>query len=509
MMRVLLVVATAVAFAAGVASLRQGGSAPAGEAAGVSRVVSVLGIAQVQGEEVFVDIWLVVPVGQDERAAADAALRAQGAQRATAGDLQSAEFTTSGLVWDQFFDPDPDNDYVVQNYNAAGDPTGGGGQAALTATQATWTGVPTSSFAFQYGGQTGRCPSLVDECPGTQIFDDFNDVGWLALSGSSTLGVTWYSTSRDEADMALNTNFAWHAGSTSCTNQSGKFDAQTVLLHENGHVVGLGHSDVQQAVMYPSYGGARCQLHQDDIDGISSLYPAGSASPSPTRTPTRTPTATATRTPTRTPTATATRTPTRTPTATATRTPTRTPTATATRTPTRTPTATTTPSCVDRDGDSSCYDPINDPDDDGCTVSQEAALGSVFDGSAAGWYDVYDVPAPAKADADGANGTRDKVVDVGDVLAVLFYGFAEEGGPPNASGVAYDSVKGMDIDGDSTDDVGTSHGIREGQKYDRSPGLGPDPVTGIDPAGPPDGIIDVRDVLAVLAQAFVIDCSGN
>jgi hypothetical protein len=344
----------------------------------------------------------------------------------------------------------------------------------LTNSEATWTGVATSSFAFAYGGQTSRCPSLVEECPGPQVFDDFNDVAWLPVSGGSTLGVTWYSTTRDEADMALNTSFAWHAGSTSCTNQSGKFDAQTVFLHENGHVVGLGHSDVPAAVMYPTYGGARCQLHQDDIDGVSSLYPAAGGSPSPTPTPSRTPTRTAT------------------------------PTAAAPPPPSATP----TPACVDRDGDSSCDDPVNDPDDDGCTLSQEAALGSVFDGTAAGWYDVYDVPAPARSDAVGANGTRDRVVNVGDALAVIFYAFTEEGGPPNVNGVSYDTVKGMDVDGDTTDDVGTSHGIKEGWKYDRSAGLGPDPVTGVDPAGPPDGVIDIRDALAVMAQAFVVDCSG-
>ena len=173
------------------------------------------------------------------------------------------------------------------------------------------------------------------------------------------------------------------------------------------------------------------------------------------------------------------------------------------------------PACIDRLGDTSCDDPVNDPDDDGCTAAQEAALGSAFDGSAAGWYDVYDVPVPAKPDTgpgSGANGKRDRVVDIRDVLAVLLYAFTEPtgvcGDNPNVNGVDYDCVKGVDLDGDSTDDAGTSHNIPEGQKYDRSPGLGPDPVTGIDPAGPPDEVIDIRDVLATLAQAFVVDCSG-
>jgi hypothetical protein len=224
--------------------------------------------------------------------------------------------------------------------------------------------------------------------------------------------------------------------------------------------------------------------------------------PTPTPVP---PTATFTRTPT--PTATRTATPT------ATRTPTPIP---PTPTPTNTPTS--TPTCIDRLGDTACDDPVNDPDDDGCTTAEEAALGSVFDPTAAGWYDVYDVPVPAKPDTgpgSGANGPRNGLVDMRDVLAVLFYAFTEEnasfpgcGDNPNSNGVDYDCVKGVDLNGDSTDDVGTSHNIKEGVKYDRSAGLGPDPVTGIDPAGPPNDVVDIRDVLATLAQAFVVDCSG-
>lgn len=286
-------------------------------AAGEQRVVHALGVAQVQGETAFVHITVVVPPGQDERAVADAALREQGARRANPRDLQSAEFSTTGLVWDQFSDGNTTNDFVIQNYNPGNgrvesDPTNGGGAQALRNTYTTWNGVQTSSFQFQEGDfNIDRCPSLVDECRGRQTFDGNNDVAWLELRGCCTLGVTWFSTSIDEADVALNTNFSWNTG---CTNVSGSFDAQTVFGHENGHVGGVGHSNVVQAVMFASYGGARCALHQDDKDGISSLYPAGTA---PTATPTPTPAG-----PTATPTSTATPTNSPTPANTATATPT-------------------------------------------------------------------------------------------------------------------------------------------------------------------------------------------
>ncbi len=162
--------------------------------------------------------------------------------------------------------------------------------------------------------------------------------------------------------------------------------------------------------------------------------------------------------------------------------------------------------CIDREGDTQCDEPATDPDDDGCTNVEETALGDNFDPDA--WYDVYDVTVPAKADAAGANGMRNKVVDIGDVLAVLFYAFADDDGPPNANGVDYDSIKGWDGDGDSVNDASPIHDIEEGLKYDRSPGLGPSGDTGIDPAGAPNGAIDIGDVLAALAQAFQVDCTA-
>ena len=151
--------------------------------------------------------------------------------------------------------------------------------------------------------------------------------------------------------------------------------------------------------------------------------------------------------------------------------------------------------CIDRDGDTTCRDPVNDTDDDGCTAAQEAALGANFSDN--NWYDVFDVPVPTNADPT-PNGPRNRKVDMSDVLAVLFYAFAEKDKDPNANGVDYDSLKGIIPPHDTY--------LSAGVLYDRSPGLGPDPVTGIDPAGAPNGKVDMTDVLAALAQAFVVDC---
>ncbi|MFB5622241.1 MAG: hypothetical protein ACE5Q7_04840, partial [Candidatus Nitrosomaritimum yanchengensis] len=95
------------------------------------------------------------------------------------------------------------NDFVEQYYNPKNTPNGVN-RAAFTNTHATWNSVSTSNFSFVDAGDTGRCPSLVQECRGPQTFDGNNDVAWMKLNNPSTLGVTWTGTSTDEADMALN-----------------------------------------------------------------------------------------------------------------------------------------------------------------------------------------------------------------------------------------------------------------------------------------------------------------
>ena len=221
------------------------------------RVVTVDGVAR-GDSSLHVEIVLAVSERENAQAAATRALDAQGAKPAPAPP-QSSAFTLNGLFWNVL--------PVVQYYNPAGESVAGAG-SIVTATQSTWSSVQGSTYRITSGGTSSRCPSLVRECPGRQIFDGFNDVGWSRLSGS-VLGVTWYSTSIDEADIAINQRFPWTAG---CTQVAGTFDLQTVVLHENGHVAGLGHSGDPNAVMYASYQTARCALSQDDINGLAALY---------------------------------------------------------------------------------------------------------------------------------------------------------------------------------------------------------------------------------------------
>ena len=233
--------------------------ATAGPAVAKDRVIAVDGVSKTDADR-HVEILVHVPDGQDANAAAERALAGQGAKKAPKPPApQSNSYSFTGLFWD--------TRKVTQNYNPAGS-RNPAAQSALTNTHPDWSTVSGAVFQISFGGNTSRCPSLVRECPGAQRNDRFNDVGWARLA-NGTLGVTWSTSGTDEADMAINTRYSWNTG---CRAVSGSFDLESVILHENGHVAGLGHSTDINAVMYPSYQTARCSLAQDDKNGIAALY---------------------------------------------------------------------------------------------------------------------------------------------------------------------------------------------------------------------------------------------
>jgi hypothetical protein len=96
------------------------------------------------------------------------------------------------------------------------------------------------------------------------------------LAGTRTLAHAFYPAPPNPeplaGDIHVNTAFAWSIGGT--------WDIFSVLLHEAGHSLGLGHSDVPGAVMYPYYQSAQ-GLHADDVESIRRIYAAAGSGPSP------------------------------------------------------------------------------------------------------------------------------------------------------------------------------------------------------------------------------------
>ena len=227
----------------------------------------VSGIGKVPGKGLYVEVLVEIPEGSDPQDMVAKALARQGAV-----PIGSQEFKESGLVWNQFQDNDPNNDFVTQNYIPAGETLDG--LTALTNTHTTWNSVASSSFEFKLGDPnvTDRCPSLVFECNNGNTFDTNNDVGWVPLTSFTTLGIAVWGTFTDEVDIALNSNRGW-------TTNGANFDTETVMLHENGHALGLLHSTVEGSVMEAIYDGERRTLSADDIAGVSAIYPAANPPP--------------------------------------------------------------------------------------------------------------------------------------------------------------------------------------------------------------------------------------
>ena len=239
-----------------------------------SQAVAIAGVTHVDGEDVIVEVLVAVNAGENASEKASRALRsvAPGVR-----PIDSQEFALSELDWDQFHDGDPGNDFVTVRYNNNDAPSylGGSDRPAYVSSMARWTDVATSSFVFEDGGDTDKCPSLVDECRGRQKFDGYNDVGWGDIRTSGVLGVTWFGTQTDEFDMWIdNTNFIWYDGASEDTTPAGQYDLQSVETHEFGHALGLNHSSVIDAVMYAYYVVPERDLHSDDINGVSARYPA-------------------------------------------------------------------------------------------------------------------------------------------------------------------------------------------------------------------------------------------
>lgn len=81
-------------------------------------------------------------------------------------------------------------------------------------------------------------------------------------------GVIAHAFSPPDGRFHLDAEESWAAGVI-----SGSFDLETVALHEIGHLLGLQHSSIEGAIMWPSVPeGASKGLHADDIAGIKALY---------------------------------------------------------------------------------------------------------------------------------------------------------------------------------------------------------------------------------------------
>jgi len=172
--------------------------------------------------------------------------------------------------------PDPDPpvlrwavDGTTYFVNTSGGPSGS--LSAVQAAMQTWTDVNTSCFAFAYGGST----SSTDH--GT--YDGVNLVTFGIMEADGTLAENsyWYNPSTGEivdSDIQFNISYPWSTASSPYD-----FDVQNVGTHEFGHSLCLADlydaADSEKTMFgYTSPGETKQRtLDQDDIDGVSFLYP--------------------------------------------------------------------------------------------------------------------------------------------------------------------------------------------------------------------------------------------
>jgi hypothetical protein len=157
--------------------------------------------------------------------------------------------------------------------------TSGGPSETVSAIQAamqTWTDVAASSFSFVYGGTTASTAHGSN--------NGMNLVNFAPMGTSGTLAVNsfWFYTNGQliDSDIQFNTSYPWGTDGS-----AGVFDVQNVGTHELGHSLSLadlyGSADTEKTMYGYSSAGETKQrtLDQDDIDGISYLYPGRCTAP--------------------------------------------------------------------------------------------------------------------------------------------------------------------------------------------------------------------------------------
>ncbi len=150
----------------------------------------------------------------------------------------------------------------------------------------TWQNVATASVSSQFAGFTSANPDEEDS-QNTLGFETRADLE--RVLGTTNFLFDDVTGEIVEADIFFNSAFPWSVASG---GETGKFDLESIILHETGHLFGLGHSALGEtelqagggrrviaagAVMFPiafSPGNVSDRTPTpDDIAGLSELYP--------------------------------------------------------------------------------------------------------------------------------------------------------------------------------------------------------------------------------------------
>ena len=157
-------------------------------------------------------------------------------------------------------------------------------EAAVARAFDTWQAVPAATISYGFAGFTSALPGDEDgrSTLGFRAAPELDRV--LAATSFLVDAVTGEIL---ESDIFFNTAFDW---SVAADGEAGRFDVETIALHEIGHLSGLGHSALgetelspvgrrviaAESVMFPIAfrpgGVSNRTLRPDDIAGLSDIY---------------------------------------------------------------------------------------------------------------------------------------------------------------------------------------------------------------------------------------------
>ena len=168
-------------------------------------------------------------------------------------------YVASGPIWTRSAVP-----YYVNSTNL--DLQAAAAESAVRVGAASWELQSNSAFRFVHAGTSPQT---------TTGLDNVNLVVFRNASNGSTIATTywWYNSAGIvDADIVFwDGGFRFFAGTSGC---SGGFYIEDIAAHEFGHALGLGHSTITSATMYPSTSAcntANRSLDADDITGVRAL----------------------------------------------------------------------------------------------------------------------------------------------------------------------------------------------------------------------------------------------
>jgi len=160
---------------------------------------------------------------------------------------------------------------VALNQSGSADLPVGAAEKALLNVLGSWQGITKQNVQLQYDGRTAAVHNSQDQ---------INVLQWIEKDwqySSYAIAVTSYTYYVEDpptiidADILLNgEDYRWSA---SATNNDGTVDIQQTLTHETGHMLGLSHTSVVSAQMFPFLSSdVTHTLSVDDRAAVRFLY---------------------------------------------------------------------------------------------------------------------------------------------------------------------------------------------------------------------------------------------